>query len=336
MSYFASIRMRRYQDDILVDMIPLSYNNILTAIDKGLTYLSKSQKKTGEFEMFTSRQPDMAAAVSYPKSPYVTAFVAHTLTTLPESPLTKQMKKRAVAFLQHEQETTGSWNYEGRDQWQVAPDLDSTSCAIAALAQASHHPELSFFALLWQNEATPGGPYYTWLGINDQPDDPHACQVDALVNANILFCCGLLKISLPRTIYYLQQVIRAEAFQSESAASISPHFLIYAISRAYNDGGVTALGSTMPVLQNYIFSKLRLPDAESSIFNLACLAVSLLNLGTPPTLVRPYLIALLTAQQPDGSWPAGAAFSRYPPEYDGGPALTTALVLEGLTKYLNL
>jgi hypothetical protein len=197
-----------------------------------------------------------------------------------------------------------------------------------------YHPELSFFALLWQNESAPGGPYYTWIGINDRSDDPRACQVDALVNANILFCCGLLKISLPRTVYYLQQVIRADAYQSESTYALSPHFLIYAISRAYTDGHVTALGGAMPALQNYILSRLHLPDAEPSAFNLACLAVSLLNLGTPPTLVRPYLTTLLAAQQPDGSWPAWAAYAGDPPNYDGSPVLTTALALEGLAKYM--
>ncbi len=216
----------------------------------------------------------------------------------------------------------------------MPPDLDDTSCAIAALAELNQRPELSFYALLWQSESAPGGPYYTWLGINERDDDPRARQVDALVNANIVYCCGLLNLSLPSTVYYLEQVIRAEAYDSESAYTVSPHLLIYALSRAYADGKVTMLDAVMSVMQDYILSKLPPPHIEISAFNLACLTVSLINMHVPAILVRPYLVPLLASQQSDGSWPAWAAYAGFSPNYDGSPALTTALALEALGKYI--
>jgi hypothetical protein len=82
--------------------------------------------------------------------------------------------------------------------------------------------------------------------------------------------------------------------------------------------------------------------------------VTLLNLGVDPAVVEPYLATLLQAQQADGGWPAWAAGAGFPLNWDpawrkrwpggpasaeqgwcwGSPALTTALALEALGKYL--
>ena len=53
----------------------------------------------------------------------------------------------------------------------------------------------------------------------------------------------------------------------------------------------------------------------------------------PSILVRPYLVPLLSMQQPEGNWAADAAYHGFSPNYDGSPALTTALAIEALAKY---
>ena len=316
-----------------IETVPLSYTNLTTAIENGVRYLAQAQRPSGEFETLTSPDLDFEEATPYQKSVYVTTFVLHALACLPPTPLIEQIQQQAGAFLAAEQGDNGAWNYEGRGGERLPPDLDDTSCAIAALAQLGRQPELSFYALLWQNESAPGGPYYTWVGINQLEHDPRARSIDALVNANILFCCGSLNLSLPGTVYYLEQVIRAEAYESESLFIPSPHLLIYALSRAYADGGVTTLDKVMSIMQDYILTRLPPPPLETSAFKLACLAVSLLNMKVPSILVRPYLVPLLITQRPDGSWPAYAAYTGFWPNYDGSPALTTALAIEALAKY---
>lgn len=311
----------------------LSYANLTTAINKGVDYLSQIQRPSGEFETVTSPHKDMQDAIAYDKSVYATTFVLHTLAGLKPTLQIESIQKSAVDFLLQEQEDNGAWNYEGRDDWRVPCDMDDTACAIAALAQLDHQPELSFYALLWNNESAPGGPYYTWLNINENTDDPRARNVDALVNANILYCCGLLNLSLPQTAYYLEQVIRAEVYDSESLYTLSPHFLIYALSRAYADGGVKILHSAMSTMQDYVLSRLSPPHMETSVLNLACLAVGLLNMKVPSILVRPYLAPVLAAQQPDGGWPACATYAGFSPNFDGSSALTTAIAIEALNKY---
>lgn len=312
----------------------LSDSNISTVIDKALTYLHENQRPSGEFSTYFSPRLDMVGAKIYPKSVYITTFVIHSLCYLPNHSLISSIQQRAAHFLLAEQEDLGAWNYQGRNNRRVPPDLDDTSCAVAALLKLGHQPELSYYMLLWQNEAASTGPYYTWIGVNEKPDHPLAKQVDALVNANILFSAGLLNLSLPNTITYLQQIVQTETYEKNNLYTVSPHFFIYCLTRAYADGQVTDLTPIRSTLQTYILNKLS--QAEPSAFNLACIAVSLLNLQATPSQIKTFINALLNSQLVDGSWPAWAAYLGYRPNYDGGRVLTTALALEALAKWNKL
>jgi hypothetical protein len=307
------------------------------AIEKGVAYLAETQRPSGEFATYASPRLDMADAEERPKSVYVTTFVVHALSCLPFSPLIEQIQRRAGDFLALEQEENGAWHYDGRsDEREIPLDLDDTSCAIAALLTLGHRPALSFYDLLWQNEVVPGGPYYTWLGTNTPAHNSHfAREIDPLVNANILFCSSRLNLPLPGTVSYLQEIVHKEAYQTESGYCISPHFPIYALSRAYRDGQVNTLASAMPVMQDYILTKLPPPPNEPAAFHLACLGASLLNLQAPLPLIEPYLAALLANQETNDHWPAWGAYLSYNYYYDGAPALTTALTLETLGKYVK-
>ncbi|MEM7348118.1 MAG: hypothetical protein AAF485_28130, partial [Chloroflexota bacterium] len=226
---------------------------------------------------------------------------------------------------------------EGRDKTRIAPDLDDTACATAALLKLGHRPDLSFYTILWNSEASPGGPYYTMVGAyNNFPDYPHAKQVNSHINANILLCAGLLNLSLPGVVSYLQGMAHQENYADCNFYYIVQPFFIYALTRAYADGNVESLGSVMPLVQVYILDKLTPPQDEKIGLYLACNAISLLNIGASREVVEPYLAALLPKQQVDGSWPMWAAHSGYRPYFDGTPALTTALAVEAFGKYLSL
>jgi hypothetical protein len=313
------------------------------AIRAGIDYLRRTQLASGEFLTYTGPRPDLAGASPYPKSVYVPAFVVHSLGYVPAEPATDRIRQRAVDFLEAEEEDNGTWNYEGRGEWRLPADLDCTSCAVVALLAVGRRAPRTFYRLLWQvvsrNAAAPGGPYFTYVGVNDAPGDPIAApfarEVDPLVNANVLFCCGLLGIALPGVTAYLRGTVETESYVGQSFYVVSPHFLAYAISRAYADGGVDDLAPAMPALRTYLSTMLPAPEAKESALNLACRAVALLNLGSDTAEVEPVLVELLRTQQADGSWPAWAAWAGFPPNYDGSPALTTALALEALGKYLK-
>jgi len=329
----------------------LSSARVGTAIRNGLDYLSRIQLESGEFTTYTGPSLDLRDADPYPKSVYVTTFVAHSLGFLPAGPRIAAIRERAADFLESEEEA-GVWNYEGRGVWRLPPDLDDTCCAAAALIAIGRRPPSAFYSLLWRvvrgNEVAPGGPYYTYIGVNDVPDDPDAApfahEVDSLVNANIVFCCGLMGIDVPGATAFLRHLVQtrsyvghslAEGYPGRTPPSIPPHFVIYTIARAYADGGASALGPAMPAMLEFLLAGLPAPGHEPSAFNLACRAVSLLNLGADNDVIAPFLTMLLGAQQSDGSWPKWAGWVGFPPNFDGSPALTTALALEALGKWLN-
>ncbi|NTW04471.1 MAG: hypothetical protein HGA19_24945, partial [Oscillochloris sp.] len=204
---------------------------------------------------------------------------------------------------------------------------DDTVCATAALIGMGQRPSLSFYRLLWENEAAPGGPYFTWLGVHGAGGHLLARQVDALVQANVLLCAGMAGMELPGTLTYLLDVVAHGNLEMASDYCITPHLLIYAIARAYADGPVPGLAPAVPAL---CAAMQALP--VSSTFELACKTAALAAFGAPDGA---HLTALLEAQLPDGSWPIAPAYWDYPPYINGSPSLTTAIALDAIAAGLR-
>ncbi|HMQ33940.1 MAG TPA: hypothetical protein PKD53_24625, partial [Chloroflexaceae bacterium] len=221
----------------------------------------------------------------------------------------------------------GSWSYEGRATPRVPPDLDDPACAAAALCALGEGPDLRLFRLLWANEAAPGGPYYTWAGVNGG-EHMLARQLDPLVNANVVFCAALAGFELPGAAAYLRAQIDGDLGRA-SDYCLSPHLLVYALARALADGPARALSPAAPAL----LAHARAVGAGEP-FQLACAAAAMLALGDAGG-ARPLLGALLAAQGADGAWPIGLAYTGYPPYFAGAPGLTTAIALDALGRALG-
>lgn len=301
------------------------------AATAAIAALAALQRPSGELPTLSARRADMADARPYPCSVYTTAFAAHSLRRFAADPTARATREAAAAHLRAERNPDGSWSYEGRGTRRVPPDLDDTACAAAALADLGERPGFGFYRLLWENEAAAGGPYYTWVGVNA---GAHllARHLDALVNANLLLCAGLAGVELPGAAAYLCDVAARGAWELASDYCLTPHLLLYCAARAYADGPVPALAPAMPGLRAAALA-LPAPPAEAEPFRLACLAAALLASGDADA-AWPHLAALLAAQAPDGSWPIAAAYSGYPPHFDGSPALTTAIALDAIGRAL--
>lgn len=302
-------------------------------IDAALAWLQATQRPSGELPTLTARRMDLADAREHACCVYTTTYVIHALRHFADHPTAGAVRNAAGAFLRAERNADGSWSYEGRATRRVPPDLDDTACAAAALQTLGVRPGLELFQLLWENEAAPGGPYFTWVGVNRTSGHLLARHLDALVNANVVLCAGMAGMALPGAAAYLADLVLRDELADASDYCLEPHLLIYAIARAAVDGAVAHLAPALPALRAYAL-RLPAPPQESQPFRLACLAATLLALGEPAA-AEPYLAALLAAQAPDGSWPAAAAYSGYPPWLDGAPALTTAIALDALGKWFG-
>jgi hypothetical protein len=267
----------------------------------------------------------MVAAQAYECNIYSTALAGYALGRFAALPGAAEALRAAGAFLLAERNNDGSWSYEGRATSRVPPDLDDTACAVAALLRLGERPGLSFYRLLWENEAAPGGPYYTWVGVNG---GAHllARQVDGLVNANVVLAAALAGQRLPGAVAYLIDITKRD-IHSASDYCLTPHLLVYALARACADGPAPELA---PAVRAGLAGLGPCDDA----FRLACRANGLLALGEREA-ARTDLEALFAAQLPDGSWPIAAAYADYPPHHAGSPALTTAVALDALARALG-
>lgn len=285
------------------------------------------QRPSGEIPTYEARSPSMVDAQPYASSVYTTSFVIHALQRVAALPGAAAMMAAAGEHLRAERNPDGSWSYEGRATTRVPPDFDDSACAAAALALLGVAPDLGLFRLLWENEAAPGGPYYTWVGVN-QGAHLLARQLDALVNANLLFCAALARIELPGAAAYLRELIARPDLGPASDYCLSPHLLVYTLARAAIDGPARSLSPALPALTAHAR---RLEIATP--FELACATAALLALGEPAH-AAPLLAALLAAQQPDGAWPIALAYTGYPPTFAGAPGLTTAIALDAVGRAL--
>jgi hypothetical protein len=295
-------------------------------LERAIAYLAAAQRPSGELPTFSSRHASMAEARPYPCSVYVSAFVALALARIAGQPLADTVRERACAHLRAERNPGGSWGYEGRATRRVPPDLDDTALVQAALLSCGDAADFAFFRLLWENESRPGGPYYTWVGVNGQ-DHLLARQVDALVNANLLYAATRCGQPLPGTAAYLAEVIAQASYDEASVYCFTPHLLAFCIARAAG-AGAAGLADALPALRAYVANTI-LPSAGSP-FQLACGTAALAYLGAPAAVLAPQRAALCASQLADGSWPIAAAYSGYPPHFDGSPALSTALAIEAL------
>jgi hypothetical protein len=294
----------------------------MQAIDSALAFLATYQRPDGELPILSSRFASMAEARPHPCSVYVTAFVALALARLPANPTASVIRQQACAHLQAQRNPNDSWSYEGRATRRVPPDLDDTAVATAALVRNGASPGLGFFRLLWENESQPGGPYYTWVGVNGV-DHLLARQIDGLVNANVLYSAAVCRMALPGTAAYLRAIITASSYEQASDYCFTPHLFAFCLARASSVSH--ELADTAPALRDYLLNGL-LP-AVANPFERACTLAALRYLGEVPA----EQIALLLGEQlPDGSWPIAPSYSGYPPHFDGSPALTTAIAIEAL------
>lgn len=295
------------------------------AAQRAIHALAALQRPSGELPTFTARHADMRDARPYPCSVYTTSFAVHALRRFTHLPAARAVLHAAAAHLRAERNADGAWSYEGRATLRVPPDLDDTACAATALLALGEHPGLALFRLLWENEAAPGGPFFTWVGINTG-EHLLARQLDALVNANIVLCAALAGQTLPGTLAYLLDSCLHSSLDTASVFCLRPHLLAYALARAYADGPA-------PALEPAVRAAVAQLDGSADAFALACRANVLLALADHEGAL-PLLRGLLEAQRGDGSWPIAAAYSGYPPHHDGSPALTTAIALDALGRAL--
>ncbi|HEX2060982.1 MAG TPA: hypothetical protein VHK90_09595, partial [Thermoanaerobaculia bacterium] len=202
----------------------------MTPLARAIAFLARVQLPSGEIPVLAAGKPD--------PSVFPTALAAHALSFAPEA---SSIRERALDFLLSEMEPRGLWKHWTRAHayhHQLPPDLDDTACASAALARAGRaFPDNRALLLRNRNRA---GLFYTWKLTRTQLRHPLVTlmffrstsakpfDVDAVVNANVLFYLGYL----PDVVAHLVDVLRTNRESVCDKWYENPFAVWYFFSRA--------------------------------------------------------------------------------------------------------
>lgn len=293
------------------------------AIEHGIDFLVENQLDSGEFPTTAASTQQMNGGYLY-NSPFVTSFVLYSIKGLRHSKLNK-MTEKALCFLLGEQENGGIWrthtkkNPYHRDL-KLPPDLDDIS-AISYILKLYRVPFDDNNDLI-RNNLNGTNQYLTWI------EPPFENEVDCVVNANVLLYLGE---NDPHICSHINEVIRENlAFSRWYPDKLS---FYYIVSRAF-ENGITSLGNNKVTIIGEILSRQSIDGSFGNDLESAFALNILHNFHFAGDAVETGTNYLVDKQNTDGSWNLCVFYSGFKMFY-GSKALTTALALEALKKYLH-
>ncbi|MEA2568302.1 MAG: hypothetical protein QOI24_303 [Acidobacteriota bacterium] len=310
------------------------------ALARAIAFLERSQLPSGEIPVGAFRAGHSARDPSV----FPTAIAAHSLSFAPDA---RVVRERALDFLAAEMDRRGVWRHWSREHPHhrlIPPDADDTSCATAALRAVGRAVPDNVPLLLANRDRR--GLFRTWLLSREQLAHPLATwfffrrtsakpfDVDAVVNANVLFALGDRAETRP-VVDHLLRVLRANEETSCDKWYEQPFAVWYFFSRA--------LRAIAPEAGDLITARIAAATPANALES-ALAACALLDWN-----VTPDLAPLLDAQLPSGAWPRAGLYhggrkrlsanAFAPPHPDtpwwGSEELTTSFSIEALTRGMS-
>ena len=308
------------------------------AEQKGIDFLAASQNATGGFTTYEWRTltPDRKRAVD---TPFTVSQVLYSLSFCAANPGARAVREKAVAYLIREREEPGVWRYQGRGE-RVPPDVDDTALAWAALKRENNSIAPDALEAV-RARRDPAGLFNTWIGDPATWSHIDSREIDPVVNLNALLFFGLAGEKIDNVCRYTLGQLEGDRFRSGSVYYPSPLAFLFALSRAYSDGGADCLKEAVSKLRSTTLALQEKDGAWGTDYETALGVLTLLNLGDKAEPVERAIRLLLSRQMPDGGWAIATAYSgadtwlgsgRF---FYGSRAVTTSLCVEALAKYLR-
>ncbi|MCX9012880.1 MAG: hypothetical protein OIN66_17400 [Candidatus Methanoperedens sp.] len=324
--------------------------NIDQSINKGISYLYEKQLHNGEFTAFISYSPDMSDAMNA-STVFDTSFIVHTLNLADNKhteKIVQEMKTKALAFLLDNMESHNIWRYQGKSQTIVyPPDTDDTSMVFSALVESGVNiSDESLDYML--NFRTPDGIFYTWINSDEWLDPSFQDyekykqnDIDANVNANVLYAYSLRNRNQYSVINYLNNMAENKSFLNGTPYYQSPYVFSYVVTRDYSDGGIKELEPSLDNLKDYVLETQNADGGWGNDIDTAFATITLINIGYEGAPLEKAIEHILNNQRKNGSWRSNPFYIAYHPDtsitfYYGSQELTTSFSLEALIKYNNI
>ena len=308
---------------------------ILSALEKGVSYLESVQLSSGEIPIDTSPTPEMSRDCTPDSAVFPAALAARALSIAPGA---ERVRARALDFLLREMNPEGLWCYpstESQHHGWVPLDTDDTAIASTALEAAGRRFPNNRALLLAQRERN--GLFRTWIPrwlqhprrfyrfFRDTTAEVR--DVDAAINANIVVYLGDCKETRP-AIEQMIAILRANGEEMSTKWYESRFAVWYFFSHA--------LHAIAPEAGEMIVPRVESATPVNAL-QLALVATTLLLWNRVPD-VGP----LIEAQLPTGAWPSAGFYhagrrridSQPAPPWWGSEAMTTVLAVEALARRL--
>lgn len=315
------------------------------ALVEGVAFLSRAQLPNGELSVKTWR-PAVPEWIHDP-SIFGTALITMSLAGLPE---TEVLRGRACDFIEAQKERHGVWRHWTRGHAQfnyVPPDLDDTAMATVALRQ-NGRPVPKNRALIFANRDD-RGLFFSWISLRARwvsnfaywwislihmrhpvnsimfysitPSERN--DVDAVVNANVLYCLNRSPETEP-VLNYIFSILREQRETNCDKWYDNPFVVWYFFSRALRLAGADAAG--------IVLERLRSAAPQTALERAMAICVQLdWNERPADDAVH----ALLDAQLPSGAWPLASFYKGRNVRW-GSEELTTGCCLEALNRWLGV
>lgn len=237
-------------------------------------------------------------------------------------------------YLRSTMESGWTWRFFGPGS-HLPPDWDDTACALVGLADPGANNRALSNHLNYRRS---DGWYWTWmLDIGPHDHTIKANNIDAVVNANVLFWLTKAGIKDMQLIENLQQFVAEGKFLKRTVYYHTQFPFAYCFSRAVNEGPIPELANAARhVADALITLEIKHSGWGNTLWDGLAL-MTLLNAGYASRhIVRRTVERMLHTQQADGGWQNAPFFMEYPGLFYGSRDLTSAIVLEGLVAYDQL
>jgi hypothetical protein len=328
------------------------------SLSLAIRYLHQHQYPNGEFCCYLGHEDAMKDTIP-DSNVFPTSLIAYALLNLQHIKEVEEMLNRAAAFLQFQSMRGGVWNNftSWHPYFPICPaDVDNTACASKVL-QALYKEFPDNEEILLANRSK-NGLFYTWYALRPNKVRiknywllllrelkypiksmmfwlKNACNrndIDAAVNANVLFYLGLRPSTKP-IISYLLDIIEKNKEADCDKWYRHPFSIYYFISRNYAAGILDLEPVRESIIDRVLSTARQNGQLGKSILDTAWGMISLIHLKCDPSKLQKSADYLLSQQGVYGEWPRWAVYYGGPDKSItyGSEEMTTAFCIEALS-----
>lgn len=335
--------------------------NTQESIEKGINYLHQHQYPNGEYCCYMGADDALVNWCIPDSNVFPTSLIVFCLKDFRGDKKVNEMMERAKGFLEYQAMNGGVWNHYTK--WHIMfdicpPDIDNTCGALKALEILN--PNLVAYKDILYANLNKEKLFYTWYALRFRfvknktywrlalralknpvrsyllhtKTECKRNDVDAIVNANVLFYLGYEK-NTQAIVPYLINVILEHKEKDCDKSYGNPFTVYYFIARNYGSGIEQLEPVKIPIIERILKSTKKDGSFGDGVFDTALAISSLIDFGYQGNELVAASQFLVKNQKESGEWLRWTLYysGKKKELCWGSEEATTAFSLEALGKF---